>query len=77
MCQIIRHINEDQSPFNHQLAGFFFTDEIFGSKHNFSQGILYKRIISIGLRFDKFLVLRTEIAKYNRIYVGEHLRSNS
>ncbi len=52
MCQIIRHINEDQSPFNHQLAGFFFTDKIL---HNFSQGILYKRIISIGLRFDKFL----------------------
>lgn len=55
MCQIIRHINEDQSPFNHQLAGFFFTDKIFGSKHNFSQGILYKKNISIGLRFDKFL----------------------
>lgn len=77
MCQIIRHINEDQSPFNHQLAGFFFTDEIFGFKRNWAQGILYKKNISIGLHFDKFLVLRTEIVKYNKIYIGDQPRSNS
>ena len=77
MCQIIRHINEEQSPFNHQLAGFFFTDVIFGFKRNWAQGILYKKNISIGLRFDKFLVLRTEIVKYNKIYIGDQPRSNS